>query len=160
MVVADITVILRSVFFRGSSAHAPIWRERVRLEVRLRRESKMKTKTALGRLGPLHIPKRELSYSLNMNLQGLATFSYKGTDAVSGQFEHILAEKGEHGFSFNVIEVGPELGHGQAGSVRLARHVVSGTSYALKEVNISEEGTRHQVYITLCLHNMTTIIWE
>lgn len=148
MVIAVITVILRSLFLEVPLPTLPFGRERVKTKVRLEGESKMKTKPALGRLGPLHIPKRELSYSLNMNLQGLATFSYKGTDAVSGQFEHCLAEKGERGFSFNVIDVGPELGHGQAGSVRLARHVVSGTNYALKEVNISEEGTRHQVYIT------------
>jgi len=113
--------------------------------------SKMKAR-ACG-LKPLRIPKRNMSYTLKTNAVGLATFSYKARDPVSGQFaEHTLAEKGERGFSLNALAIGPELGHGQGGCVRLSRHEVSGAKFALKEVNIAEDGTRHQVMRELAVY--------
>ena len=112
-----------------------------------------KMKTQKNGLKPLRIPKREMSYTLKANACGLATFSYKARDPISGQLaEHTLAERGEKGYSLNALAIGPELGHGQGGCVRLSRHEVTGVDYALKEVSIAEDGTRHQVMRELAVY--------
>ena len=112
-----------------------------------------KMKMQKNGLKPLRIPKREMSYTLNANACGLATFSYKARDPISGQLaEHTLAERGEKGYSLNALAIGPELGHGQGGCVRLSRHEVTGVDYALKEVSIAEDGTRHQVMRELAVY--------
>jgi serine/threonine protein kinase len=112
-----------------------------------------KMKTQKNGLKPLRIPKREMSYTLKANACGLATFSYKARDPISGQLaEHTLAERGEKGYSLNALAIGPELGHGQGGCVRLSRHEVTGVDYALKEVSIADDGTRHQVMRELAVY--------
>jgi len=116
-------------------------------------EDMRKMKKTRPGLQPLKIPQRQMSYSLNMNALGLATFSYSSRDNVTGlSGEHILTEKGEDGFSLNSLAIGPELGHGQGGSVRLARHAVSSVLYALKEVNMCDQETRHQVCRELAVY--------
>jgi len=98
-----------------------------------------------GGLRPLSIPKREMSYTLNVNDFGLATFAYSARGSDGAVTERVLAEKGEKGFSLSTLLIGPELGHGEEGVVRLSRHKDTGVSYALKEVNIGHEQTRHQL---------------
>jgi hypothetical protein len=46
--------------------------------------------------------------------------------------QHTLAERGEKGCSLNALAVGPELGHGQGGSVRLSRHEVRTRRYVAR----------------------------
>ena len=112
-----------------------------------------KMKAKMGKLQPLRIPIRSMSYTLAENSSGLATFSYAARETGTGvNKQHCLAEMGEHGFSLRALAIGPELGHGQGGSVRLARHNGSGVEYALKEVNIAEQATRHQCLRELAVY--------
>jgi serine/threonine protein kinase len=106
--------------------------------------AKMKARMG-GRLQPLRIPKREMSYTLAVNASGLSAFSYSARGPDGALTEHVLAESGDKGFSLGALDIGPELGHGQGGRVRLSRHRRTYACYAVKVVNIVNEQTRHQV---------------
>ena len=101
----------------------------------------------------LRVPTRSLSYSFATNDCGLTTFSYSVWCAGQPQ-QRCLAERGENGFSLATLSIGPQLGHGQEGSVLLAKHEGSGMTYALKGVNIADSGTRHQVARELAVYGV------
>eukprot|EP00960_Hanusia_phi_P035540 751776-Hanusia_phi.AAC.2 len=89
---------------------------------------------------------REASFNLDFDKKGLATFKYSAKDYATGQpRDYVVSEKGEKGFQMSDLELGQELGHGEAGCVLKARHKPTNRLFALKRVNICEQSTRHQV---------------
>ena len=64
----------------------------------------------------------------------------------------MIPQKGKNGFCKADFEMGPMLGHGESGSVFLAKHLSTGATYALKEINIGAAETRHQMCKELVAH--------
>ena len=76
---------------------------------------------------------------------GNASFSL-ATKAKDGKTEQLsILQTGEHGFTLKDFLLGPELGRGEGGGVRIAAHRPTKVRYALKEISIGAQATRHQL---------------
>jgi serine/threonine protein kinase len=64
-----------------------------------------------------------------------------------------IAQQGPAGFRLNQFELGPELGRGEGGGVRIAFHVPSQRHFALKEISIAGVQQRHQLLMELRSHH-------
>lgn len=88
---------------------------------------------------------RQSSFCLTLE-QGLATFQYHAFDARSGQHETLtIAQHGKNGFKSTDMDFGPELGRGEGGGVRIVYHKPTQRKYALKETQVLDRSTRHQL---------------
>mmetsp|Transcript_15329 Transcript_15329/g.23865 ORF Transcript_15329/g.23865 Transcript_15329/m.23865 type:complete len:327 (-) Transcript_15329:49-1029(-) len=73
-----------------------------------------------------------------------------------------ISAHGVNGFTLQDFNLGQELGRGEGGAVRLAFHRPSNQNFALKEISIGSQATRHQLWKELCTHqecgNMSNIV--
>lgn len=64
-----------------------------------------------------------------------------------------IPQQGEMlGFRMADFLIGPELGRGEGGGVLLALHTPTNTQYALKEISIGAQSTRHQLAKEMQMH--------
>ena len=64
-----------------------------------------------------------------------------------------ISQQGESGFCRNQFDLGPELGRGEGGGVRIAYHRPTGRQFALKEISIASVQQRHQLMMELRSHH-------
>lgn len=77
---------------------------------------------------------------------GIASFSFLSSTSDGERPEQMkILPIGEHGFTLRDFTLGPELGRGEGGGVRIAAHRPSKIRYALKEISIGAQATRHQL---------------
>jgi mitogen-activated protein kinase kinase 1 len=81
--------------------------------------------------------------SFGLALAGQQTFQYQGRGGSENSVS--ISQQGAQGFCLSQFRLGPELGRGEGGGVRVALHEPTAQLYALKEISIANVQQRHQL---------------
>eukprot|EP00802_Teleaulax_amphioxeia_P017774 Tamp_17940.p1 GENE.Tamp_17940~~Tamp_17940.p1 ORF type:complete len:381 (-),score=79.82 Tamp_17940:163-1305(-) len=89
-------------------------------------------------------------YNIDQTEGGQQTFQVLGAGAPENSV--LISQQGSQGFCLSQFNLGPELGRGEGGGVRIAWHGPAGPMYALKEISINPAQQRHQLMMELQSH--------
>lgn len=81
---------------------------------------------------------------------GQQTFQFQGRGGAEDSV--IISQQGASGFCLSQFQLGPELGRGEGGGVRIAYHEPTQQQFALKEISVAGEQQRHQLMMELKSH--------
>ena len=88
---------------------------------------------------------------LSVYATGQQTFQFQGRGGAGDSIS--ISQQGASGFSLSQFRLGPELGRGEGGGVRIALHEPTGAQFALKEISIGAQEKRHQLMMELKSHH-------